>query len=248
MKPRSAIIIFCLILASAVISSLGSYQRAERLIVEDMTQALQQTLDSKQDLLLTPDTILDYRRHLRIAALRERSLVGYDVQSRGLQSRALTHRVGRRQAVFRSYANCSPLTVFSVSDQRWAGLLWISTFLWLVAAFALCRNRRDLLPQLQRVGTMGYDEGKEQFVDKHNRPIRLTPMQHQLLLLFFHADGHRLSKQTICDALWPKKPDASETLYTLVRRLKPIVEQNSDLHIVSDRGKAYELTERISNS
>ena len=71
-------------------------------------------------------------------------------------------------------------------------------------------------------------------------------MQSQLMKLFFQADANRLSKQTICDCLWPKKPDASDTLYTLVRRLKPIVEQHSNLQIVSDRGKAYQLTVRES--
>ena len=46
----------------------------------------------------------------------------------------------------------------------------------------------------------------------------------------------------ICDALWPKKPDASDTLYTLIKRLKPIVEQHSGLKVESDRSKAYRLT------
>ena len=52
---------------------------------------------------------------------------------------------------------------------------------------------------------------------------------------------HQLSKQEICDALWPKKPDASETLYTLIRRIKPVIELNSNLMIESERGKSYRL-------
>ena len=59
--------------------------------------------------------------------------------------------------------------------------------------------------------------------------------------MFFRSETHLLSKAEICDALWPKKPDASDTLYTLIRRLKPIVEAHSDLKIEADRGKAYEL-------
>jgi DNA-binding SARP family transcriptional activator len=55
------------------------------------------------------------------------------------------------------------------------------------------------------------------------------------------SPSHLLTKKEICDALWPKKEDASETLYTLIRRLKPIVEQHSNLRITSDRGRAYEL-------
>jgi DNA-binding SARP family transcriptional activator len=55
------------------------------------------------------------------------------------------------------------------------------------------------------------------------------------------SPSRQLSKTEICDALWPKKPDANETLYTLIRRLKPIIEQHSDLKIEVDRGKSYGL-------
>ena len=47
--------------------------------------------------------------------------------------------------------------------------------------------------------------------------------------------------QEICDHLWPKKPDATDTLYTLIKRVKPIIEANSNLKIESDRGKSYTL-------
>jgi DNA-binding response OmpR family regulator len=69
-------------------------------------------------------------------------------------------------------------------------------------------------------------------------------MQQQLMEMLWQSPSHQLSKAEICDALWPKKPDASETLYTLIRRLKPIIEEHSDLKIESDRGKSYGLTIR----
>lgn len=58
------------------------------------------------------------------------------------------------------------------------------------------------------------------------------------------SDGHTLSKQDICRRLWPKKPDASATLYTLIKRIKPVIEANSSLKIESDRGRSYTLTNR----
>jgi DNA-binding SARP family transcriptional activator len=58
------------------------------------------------------------------------------------------------------------------------------------------------------------------------------------------SEGHRLSKQEICDTLWPRKPDASATLYTLVKRLKPVVEEQGGLQIKSERGKEYILEEK----
>jgi len=66
-------------------------------------------------------------------------------------------------------------------------------------------------------------------------------MQEQLMRMFFASETHCLSKQEICEALWPKKPDASETLYTLIRRLKPITETQANLEIVTERGKDYQL-------
>ena len=56
-----------------------------------------------------------------------------------------------------------------------------------------------------------------------------------------NAEGHTLSKQEICSRLWPGKPDASATLYTLVKRIKPVIEANSQLRIESDRGRSYSL-------
>jgi DNA-binding response OmpR family regulator len=66
-------------------------------------------------------------------------------------------------------------------------------------------------------------------------------MQQQLMEMLWQSPTHQLSKAEICDALWPKKEVASETLYTLIRRLKPIIEEDSDLKIKSDRGKSYGL-------
>ena len=79
------------------------------------------------------------------------------------------------------------------------------------------------------------------FVNAKGCEVKLTPMQQQLMEMLWQSPSHQLSKAEICDALWPKKPDASETLYTLIRRLKPIIEQHSDLKIEVERGKSYGL-------
>jgi DNA-binding response OmpR family regulator len=81
----------------------------------------------------------------------------------------------------------------------------------------------------------------EQFMTISGQEIRLTPMQFSLLQMFFSSETHTLSKQEICDCLWPKKPDTSDTLYTLIRRIQPIIEANSGLRIESDGGRGYSL-------
>lgn len=66
-------------------------------------------------------------------------------------------------------------------------------------------------------------------------------MQRDLMRLFFDTPSHTLRKSDICDALWPKKPDASDTLYTLVRRLKTMLHDRTNLEIDSERGLSYRL-------
>jgi len=73
------------------------------------------------------------------------------------------------------------------------------------------------------------------------KEIPFTPMQHQLMELFMASDDMKLSKITICESLWPKKPDASETLYTLIRRLKPVVSEHCGLTITAEKGGGYRL-------
>ena len=89
--------------------------------------------------------------------------------------------------------------------------------------------------------------GLDYLADSHDfyldgREVHFTPMQRQLMELFYQSDRHTLTKQEICNALWPRKDDASETLYTLIKRLKQTLADNGcQLQIVSDRGRAYQL-------
>ena len=129
--------------------------------------------------------------------------------------------VDTRQRGFHCYAQCSTATIFSMSEQRPALALWTLAMLWITFCF-FYRQRKI-------------------FFDAQGEYVRLTPMQQQLMEMFFRSDTHLLTKTEICSTLWPKKEDASETLYTLIRRLKPIIEQHSDLKIESDRGRSYEL-------
>ena len=130
--------------------------------------------------------------------------------------------------------------IFSLSDQRLTAVLWTMTLLW--AAFCFYRRRQQVIQMagMLQYGGLCYVDGM--FYDARGQHLKLTPMQQQLMEMFFHSPSYSLTKAEICDALWPKKSDASETLYTLIRRLKPIVEQHSNLKIEADRGRSYGLT------
>lgn len=242
MKPRYVIVVFLTLLVVAIASSVHSYRYTEDGLLADMNQALKKTLDDKKDCWITPDTIADYRANLHSEALRERSIVYYAVNDRqkGLRSKKMTLQKDGRKVCFQSYANCSVATIWWLSDQRMTLLLMLAAVSWLALWFF---KRRKSGIEDTRKCALAYSEAAHCFVNSRGERIDFTPMQEQLMMMFLRADGHRLSKQQICDELWPKKPDASDTLYTLIRRLKPVLRDAAEMTIVNYRGRDYQLTD-----
>ena len=223
------------LLAASFCTSFTCYKATEQLISNDMNQALAQAMAEQRCDIISEDTIRTFNSHLQLEELRGKAVLAVDT----------------RQHQFTCYARCSAATIFSLSDQRPASVLWAASLLWAVCCLYGCK-RGQLRPCPQPAeatattvafGGLTYSADEGRFYTTAGQAIRLTPMQQQLMELFLAAPAHRLSKSAICDALWPKKPDASDTLYTLIRRLRPIIEQHTLLRIESDRGQAYRLTD-----
>ena len=210
-------VFFALMMASGMVS-LTSYKATEELVTEDMNQALAKALDEQQSDVISADTVQVFNRHLRMEALRGRAVLAVDTKRE-----------------FCPRPQVSAATILSLSDQRPAMVLWSMALLW--GLFCMYQHRRRMA--LGLYGGLALQEGR--FVDAKGGEVRLTPMQQQLMELLWQSPSHQLPKAEICNTLWPKKPDASDTLYTLIRRLKPIIEEHSDLIIESDRGKSYGL-------
>ena len=233
------ILIFIALCLSAFATSYGSYRSAERAIEGDMRQALAKTIGEKGMETLRQDSIRAYksmshaesetmtiavgdetlRKHLRDPQLRERAYIKYTVGK----------EKGHWKVAFNIEAQCSAAMIWGMSDQRLSLVLAIMSLISLAFSF---KGRR----QLQLVAM-------ENFSEAH-----LTPMQRQLMEMFISSDSHRLSKHEICNALWPKKDDANETLYALISRLKRELSRTTDYDIVSDRGRAYILKRRKPES
>lgn len=220
-------------MASAFCSSMCSYRSAEIRVHDDVNNALKLTLAEMSSDVVTADTIRCYHKHLTIVELKDTACIAMRMVRRGTEQR--TEMVAE--------ANCSFMTVFLLSDQRASGALLIIGILWMMGSMWYVRRfKPELLVQGVSYGGIVFADGR--FLTETGTEIRLTPMQHSLMEMFMNAESHTLSKQEICNRLWPKKPDASDTLYTLIRRIKPIVEANSKLKIESDRGKSYMLKHR----
>ena len=226
MKQRHAVILlFALIIASSL-TSFSSYKSTCIMVNEDMDRALALALEEQKSDVISQDTIRTFNNHLQIAELRGKATLAVDA----------------RGQKFKAYAQCSEATILSLSDQRPASVLWMITIGWSVFCFYRIKRFEPLLAGMTHFGGLRFSESESLFYAEDGHQVQLTPMQHQLMEMFFKSPSHLLTKTEICDALWPKKPDASETLYTLIRRLKPVIEQNSTLKIESNRGKAYRLT------
>ncbi|MBQ9677422.1 MAG: helix-turn-helix domain-containing protein [Prevotella sp.] len=220
MKHHYVIVLFALIVTSSMVS-FTSYRATEHEVNEDMNQALALALEEQQSDVISADTIQVFNRSLRMEALKGKAMLAVDT------------RLG-----FRPRPQCSMATILALSDQRPAMILWMITLLW--GTFCLWQRRKHL-PLECGYGGLMYAEDDRRFYDAQGEQVKLTPMQLQLMEMFWQSPSHLLTKTEICNTLWPKKDDANETLYTLIRRLKPVIEQHSELRIESDRGRAYEL-------
>ena len=233
------ILIFIVLCLTAVATSYGSYRKAQRNIESDLQQALAKTINEKGVETMRQDSIRAYRSIARTEGEMMTIAVGDETLRRHLRNQQLgemafiTYTVGRERGrwkvTFNTEAKCSAAMIWSLSDQRPSAWLTVMALLSLALSF---RGKRQSQPI-----TM------DSFSAAH-----LTPMQRQLMEMFVASDSHRLSKHEICDALWPKKDDANETLYALISRLKRELDKTSNYDIISDRGRAYVLKQRKSGS
>ena len=230
MKQQHAVIVLFLMIIASSFTSIGSYRTTSRIVNEDMDRALALALDEQESDVISQDTIQTFNNYLQIAELRGKATLTVDTS--GEQ--------------FKAYAHCSEATIFHLSDQRPALILWVLTgfwtlFIWYRRRLIIAEHPQHTLTTRNNFGGLSYSETDHRFYSADGCMVLFTPMQHQLLEMFFQSPTHSLTKKEICDALWPKKPDASETLYTMIRRLKPVIEHSSNLKIESDRSKAYRL-------
>jgi len=228
MKPRYSVLILLALIVASGLTGYHSYSTTRQLVTQDMNDALARTLEQQQTNVISADTIRVFNNYLQLEQLRGKAVLAVDT----------------RQRDFRCYAKCSAATIFSMSDQRPASVLWMMAVLW---GFFCFHRRRKMTFQpvgASHFGGLSFSESDGRFFDAQGNHVKLTPMQQQLMEMFFRSPSHLLTKAEICEALWPKKDDASETLYTLIRRLKPVIEQHSKLKIEADRGRAYELKTR----
>ena len=166
----AVIVLFALIIASSL-TSIGSYNSTSRLVCEDMDRALALALEEQQSDVINQDTIRTFNNHLQIAELRGKATLAVDT----------------RGQKFKAYAHCSEATIFSLSDQRLASVLWMMTIGWAVFCFYRRKKFEPLLAGRSHYGGLQFSESENLFYAKDGHLVQLTPMQHQLMEMFFKS-------------------------------------------------------------
>lgn len=233
--PLYMMLVFAL---SAVWTGVQSYQIAQREIASQLTEALLLTkMENPQD-WFSPDTIRQFRGHIRQTELRSSCSLAFYADDRHEQPRGLCGRdVGIAPSLrARGYVQYSTLQVWRMSDRRLSFAFGLMALCCMALSLRARRWTRAGLPALAPEALVPTTHG--------GLPTHLTPMQERLVAMLLASPRGELTKQEICDTLWPGKPDASETLYTLIRRTKQALGEASGLSIESNRGRSYRLTRR----
>lgn len=228
-------------------------ERKDYIITQDTIRVYKQLRKTSGGQVLIAVSDERFCRYLKDKRLQQAAFITFDVVDSDFQNNSLgdqaicsdTLIVKDKHAgetlALKGYALLSVASILGMSDQRIPAACMISAFLWAMLSWLYLRKKQEGSEAVTGFGGLVYSEVDQRFYTAAHTPIRFTPMQQQLMLLFWNAPSHSLTKEDICAALWPKKEDANDTLYTLIRRLKPIVEEHTNLKIVADRGRNYSL-------
>ena len=237
MKRTPALLVTLLFALSAIWTAVNDYQLQRRQIVDDLTQALCLTVADQPSDWLSADTIRTYRQHLRLSCLRDSAVLSLcmleddKTLARGLSGESVC--IGPDISAYGN-VGLSALEIWWMADHRLSFLLSLLTLMMMAISLRPMTKERRVAEPLSVQGG--------RFIDGCGKELHLTPMQRQLMEMFLSSPSHELSKEEICEALWPRKDDASDTLYALISRLKGVVESQTSLRITSERGRAYRLT------
>lgn len=148
---------------------------------------------------------------------------------------------------FQGYANCSPLETLGLMNKTWPVIFLLLAIVFGGTAFSQLHRKEEKETAENNdereisYGNLTLSCSKNYFYKENKDKLKLTPQQYSLMEMFYLSSTHILARTEICETLWPGKINADETLNTLIRRLRPLIEENTNLKITTDRGRAYIL-------
>lgn len=158
-------------------------------------------------------------------------------------------RVSDTALSMRGYIYCPFTKVLYMSDMRIPSVLFFFSLCFGVLSILIKRKGSEDKHMSSNntdknevsFGGLLFCNGDNCIYDMSHNRINFTPMEYSLMEMFYKSSSHFLLKKDICDALWPGKDNADESLYTLVRRLKQTLSECCNVKIMAVRGRAYQL-------
>ena len=255
MKPIVAITVFFSLMIPSLFLGYMNYRTAKEKIIEDVNQALVKTVLSSNPERITVDTLRVFKSNLQIDRLKETSYLSLctDEPSKvSFCSDTVSFKTAHERLYIRAYPNCSEATIFSISEQTVPSALLATSMLWGMFSLIYLRGKKNatlaaipVKEHMAAFGNLSFSASSGQFYNERKEEIYFTSMQRSFMKMLMESADKKVSVDDICRKLWPGKENAKETLYTLVRRLKPIVESNTNLKIVADKGGYYRLVLKI---
>ncbi len=248
-----------LLIIVSVVGGWRCYDRAKTEMVRDLNQALERVVASSatvDGVLETLPTLqgspmltfgggeTDLARQLQIPSLRDTACISYcfgngkeqDRDASMMQTARIcsdTIMLARHNAegmetvvTVKAYANPTLANIISYGGNAWPLTSFVAGVLML--GMMLLTQRTTMKPIPER--------------------LNLTPMQEQLMELFYASPSRTLSKEEICSALWPKKDNPEDGLYTFISRMKSTLAGQSSLRIVNRRGREYILVDETGKN
>lgn len=257
-----------------------NYSEAQKAIVSDLNQALQQTIMQNSELWMNQDTLKTYSRlsavfgnpvsiesynkdfaeALKFEQLKDKSGIIVHVKNKKAIDKPVTDATpGKDQTKnylasdtiiwlsanlnlpessqedlgisFQGYVNYSASDVLALTDKKAPLLLLLLALMAGCLSWFLMRRKQAETPvqkeNLIAFGNLTFSCDKACFYKEDQEKLRLTPQQYKVMEMFYLTSSHILARTDICEALWPGKENADETLNTLIRRLRPLIEENS---------------------
>lgn len=254
MRPIIAVTVFFSLMLPSLFLGYTNYVTAKEYIIEDVNQALAKTVLSSNPEKITADTLRIFKSNLQIRQLKKTSYLSLctDEPSKvSFCSDTVSFKTAHERLYIRAYPNCSKATIFSLSEQTVPGTLLVTSMLWGIFSLIYLRRKKNAMltavsigENIVTFGNLSFSTSSGQFYNEQKKEIYFTSMQRSFMKTLMESEDKKVSVNDICRILWPGKANAKESLYTLVRRLKPIVESNTNLKIVADKGGYYRLSSK----
>lgn len=201
--------------------ALTLLEKKEPIVTQDTIRAYKQLRRTSGGQVLIAVSDERFCRHLKNRRLKGTSFLTFDVVDKEYQGGSTDEQAiysdtlmirnehAGETLALKGYTRLSAAAVFGMSDQRLPAGLMVAAILWAIGSMLYLRKREKENLVLQPVegcgqpaedgtqsaedfGGLTYSNADDRFYGADHTPIRFTPMQQQLMRLFWQSPSHSI--------------------------------------------------------